>query len=185
MAGDDCPHCRQYRLCRFCGNRCFVFRTLPDVSWSGLLATCADGMAHDREGLGHDHTTALNLIAPIPAGLHLQQAGDTDTWRVVHTASGKHIPLIDWPGDGVPRDCAEIAAASLATSGVDWTCPKGDLADDLRAVAEAARAASTAAYDAAVHAGDRTDDRLPPCDLATRLAAGRRGVIVAVAREVP
>lgn len=167
--------------CRYCDHRCFVDRVLPDFSWSGHMATCAQGMAHDRAVTGYDHSTALNLIAPVPDGLHLQQVDDTDLWRVVHTASGKPIPLIDWPPAGVPHRYAQIAAASLAASGVDWTRPQADLAADLRRVTEAVRAASTVAYDGAVHAGDRTDDRPPPCDLATR-RAGRRGV--AVAEEV-
>jgi hypothetical protein len=46
--------------CRYCDHRCFVDRTLPDFSWGG-------------------HTTALNLIAPAPNGLHLRQVGDSDT----------------------------------------------------------------------------------------------------------
>lgn len=166
--------------CRFCGHRCFVHRVLPDFSWSGHLATCVDGMAHDRESTGHDHATALNLVTPLPDGLQLQQQlGDTDTWRVIHTASGKHIPLIDWPAAGVPHRYAQIAAASLAASGVDWTRPHTELVADLRRVTDAARAASTVAYDGAVHAGDRTDDRPPPCDLATRRAANRRDAAVA------
>lgn len=169
------------RSCRNCGNRCFVFRTLPDLSWSGLMPTCAEGMAHDRQLTGYDYTNALNLITPMPPGLHLQHVQGTDTWRVIHTASDKHIPLIDWPADAAPHCYAEIAAASLAASGVDWTRPQAELVDDLRQVAEAARTASTAAYDGAVQDGDRADDRPPPCDLATRRAAGRRGT---AAREV-
>lgn len=165
--------------CRFCGHRCFVDRVLPDFSWSGHLATCAGGMAHDRKSCGYDHTTALNLnpLGAVPPGLQLQQAGDTDTWRVVHTASGKHIPLIDWPADAAPHHYAEIAAASLATSGIDWTRPQADLVGDLHRVAEAVRTASTIAYDGAVHAGARTDDRPPPCDLATRRAASAAGEV--------
>jgi hypothetical protein len=147
--------------CRYCGHRCFVDRTLPDFSWSGHLATCLDGMAHDRKVTGYDHTTALNLIAPVPPGLRLQQVGDTGLWRVVHAASRKHVPLVDWPADEVPHRYAEIAAASLAASGVDWTLPQADLVDDLSRVAEAVRTASTVAYDGAVRAGDRTDDRPP------------------------
>ena len=46
--------------CRYCGHRCFVERVLPDRSWSGHMATCPDGAAHDREVTGHDHTTAIN-----------------------------------------------------------------------------------------------------------------------------
>lgn len=142
------------------------------------MATCPGGMAHDRKVTGHDHTTALNLVDPAPAGLQLQQVGNTDTWRVVHTASGKHIPLIDWPRAEVPHRHAQIAAASLATSGIDWTRPQSVLVDDLSRVADAVRTASTVAYDAAVHAGDRTDDRPPPCDLVSRRAARHHATTV-------
>lgn len=156
--------------CNFCGRRCFVPRTLPDFSWSGHMATCTAGMAHDRQELGHDHTTALNLAAPVPAGLALEQVDD-GVWWIVHTESGKPIPLIDWPQIGVPHSCATVAAASLATSGIDWTQPEAELRSDLRRVTEAARTASTVAFDAAVHVGDRVDDRPPPLDLATRRAS--------------
>lgn len=46
--------------CRYCDHRCFVYRVLPDNSWSGLMATCHFGMEHDRERTDHDHTTAIN-----------------------------------------------------------------------------------------------------------------------------
>jgi hypothetical protein len=46
--------------CKYCGLRCFVRRFLPDGSWFGHLATCAGGMAHDREVTGYDYTTAIN-----------------------------------------------------------------------------------------------------------------------------
>lgn len=166
--------------CRFCGRRCFVDRTLPDFSWSGHLATCTEGMAHDRAVTGYDHTTALNLIAPIPAGLHLREVGDNDSWQVVHTASDKHIPLIDWPRIGVPHDVAKVAAASLATSGIDWTRTQADLADDLTRVTAAVRAASTAAYDFAVHTGTQVDERTHACRLAVRRAATRRTHLTAL-----
>lgn len=52
--------------CRYCGHRCFVLRRLPDRSWSGHMATCPDGMAHDRRETGHDHTTAVNPLAKLP-----------------------------------------------------------------------------------------------------------------------
>lgn len=52
--------------CRFCGYRCFVLRRLPDGSWSGHMATCTAGMAHDRHVLGHDHATAVNPLDPAP-----------------------------------------------------------------------------------------------------------------------
>lgn len=49
--------------CRYCGNRCFVYRVVPDGSWAGHMATCPDGMAHDRTMLGFDHKTAINPAA--------------------------------------------------------------------------------------------------------------------------
>lgn len=48
--------------CRFCDRRCFVYRILPDRSWAGMMATCAEGMAYDRGALRHDHTTAVNPV---------------------------------------------------------------------------------------------------------------------------
>lgn len=51
--------------CRFCGRRCFVFRVIPngpDRGWSGHLATCPPGMAHDKKQTGHTHLTALNPV---------------------------------------------------------------------------------------------------------------------------
>jgi len=49
--------------CRYCNHRCFVYRVLPDRSWSGHMATCAAGKEHDRRETGHDHTTAINPLA--------------------------------------------------------------------------------------------------------------------------
>lgn len=48
--------------CRYCDNRCFVERELPVGSWRGHMATCPEGMAHDRAVTGHDHTTAINPL---------------------------------------------------------------------------------------------------------------------------
>jgi hypothetical protein len=157
--------------CRFCGHRCFVLRTLLDFSWSGHLATCAAGMAHDRAVTGYDHTSSLNLVASVPEGLTLRRHGDTDFWRIVHVSSGKHLPLVDWPADAAPLDCVTAAAARLATGAIDWTKPKDQLAEDLVAVAAAVRDASTTAYDAAVAANSRVDDRPRPWRLSERQRA--------------
>jgi hypothetical protein len=56
--------------CQFCDHRCFVERKMPaDAKWrpgeTVHLATCAKGMAHDREQTGHDHTTAINPRAQV------------------------------------------------------------------------------------------------------------------------
>ena len=45
--------------CKFCDRRCFLLRVLTDGR-SMLLATCPEGMKHDRESCGQDHTTAFN-----------------------------------------------------------------------------------------------------------------------------
>lgn len=51
--------------CRFCDNRCFVLRVIPDgpeKGWQGHMATCARGMAHDFGKTGHTHETAINPV---------------------------------------------------------------------------------------------------------------------------
>jgi hypothetical protein len=51
--------------CKFCGQRCFVVRVIPDgpsKGWSGCLATCRRGMEHDLKMTGHTHLTALNPV---------------------------------------------------------------------------------------------------------------------------
>lgn len=52
--------------CRFCGQRCFVYREVivaGELVWAGHLATCAAGKVHDRASIGQDADTAHN---PVP-----------------------------------------------------------------------------------------------------------------------
>jgi hypothetical protein len=54
--------------CKFCDERCFVLRVMPDdARWrpgqAVHLATCARGAAYDRANSGYDHTTAINPAA--------------------------------------------------------------------------------------------------------------------------
>lgn len=49
--------------CKFCDQRCFVVRVIPDGPGKGqslCLATCQAGMMHDLKMTGHTHVTALN-----------------------------------------------------------------------------------------------------------------------------
>lgn len=56
--------------CRFCDQRCFVDRKLPEghkcsdfcaaICHTWHLATCAEGAALDRRRLGYDYSTAIN-----------------------------------------------------------------------------------------------------------------------------
>ena len=51
--------------CKFCQTRCFVVRVIPDgpsKGWSGCMATCQGGMAHDLAKTGHTHLTAVNPV---------------------------------------------------------------------------------------------------------------------------
>jgi hypothetical protein len=51
--------------CRFCGQRCFVLRVIPDGPSQGRsfhLATCQGGMSHDLKVTGHTHITAINPV---------------------------------------------------------------------------------------------------------------------------
>lgn len=47
--------------CRYCGERCFVLRVVPDSPITHL-ASCPRGKEHDRKALGVDADTALNPI---------------------------------------------------------------------------------------------------------------------------
>lgn len=59
--------------CRYCNHRCFLLRILRDGR-TMLLATCARGMAHDREVCGQDHTTAINPVTDPDAARALADA---------------------------------------------------------------------------------------------------------------
>lgn len=51
--------------CRFCGHRCFVLRQIivaGELIFSGHLATCYEGKAHDRKVAGMDADTAHNPV---------------------------------------------------------------------------------------------------------------------------
>lgn len=51
--------------CKFCDQRCFVVRVIPDgprKGWSGCMATCGRGMEHDLKETGHTHKTAVNPV---------------------------------------------------------------------------------------------------------------------------
>jgi hypothetical protein len=87
--------------CKFCGQRCFVLRVIPDgpsKGWEGHMATCGPGMAYDREKTGHTHKTAVNPVtdpdaaAAIHASLGREtrylDAGDAGTLRTVTAAEG-------------------------------------------------------------------------------------------------
>ena len=53
--------------CNFCGRRCFVYREVilvGQVMWSGHMATCPDGKAHDQQVCGRNADTAHNPLAP-------------------------------------------------------------------------------------------------------------------------
>jgi len=49
--------------CNYCDQRCFVYREVivgGETVWTGHMATCAQGRAHDRQVLGVDSTQAHN-----------------------------------------------------------------------------------------------------------------------------
>ena len=52
--------------CNYCDRRCFVYREVivgGQRVWSGHMATCGDGRAHDKRVLGVDYTQAYNPYA--------------------------------------------------------------------------------------------------------------------------
>ena len=63
--------------CKFCGQRCFVDRIIPDgpqMGWGGHLATCQEGMMHDLKKTGHTHLTAVNPILEPDAAAEIAEA---------------------------------------------------------------------------------------------------------------
>lgn len=98
-------------------------------------------------------TGAINPATNIPdgdaAGLEFQQTGP-GAWRIVHTASGLHLPMVGWPTNDLPRCYASTAMAHLATSGIDWTQSRDQIWADIKPVADAVRTAALAARDLAL-----------------------------------
>lgn len=81
-------------------------------------------------------------------GLQLHQTGP-GAWRIVHTGSGLHLPMVGWPTDDLPRYAAEIALAILVhtgtQTGIDWTRTAGQLRADLDRVGPVIRDAAVIA----------------------------------------
>lgn len=56
--------------CQYCDHRCFVYRQVlvaGEIVWSGHMATCAGGRAHDERELGVDFARAHNPHDPAAA----------------------------------------------------------------------------------------------------------------------
>lgn len=104
---------------------------------------------HSMTTLATDTTTTTTTTAPGAGdgeapGLELRRTSP-GAWRIVHTGSGLHLPMPGWPTDDLPRFAAEIAAAVLTHSRVDWTRPAGELRADLDRVGTAIRDAAVIA----------------------------------------
>lgn len=96
--------------CQYCGHRCFVYRTLPNRLWSGHMATCAQGAAHDRARLGHDHSTAINPVA----ATHLVRALTATTGLTERAArDGLRAVLLAMTSFPVPAEMLESYATYL------------------------------------------------------------------------
>lgn len=98
--------------CRYCNNRCFVYRVLPDRSWSGHMATCAEGMAFDRAQTGYDHTTAIN---PNPLA-----HDDRDGHGCLTAAAAGFPTLTDEPGKRHTCTCGREWASTEVVGFVVW-----------------------------------------------------------------
>lgn len=112
--------------CRYCDRRCFVDRVLPDGSWSGHMATCPAGMAHDRAVTGHDHTTAINPYAPRwrrhsnsgvnhlvrPPGRANSECGraEASPWPELRTPEQPFVHTWDEPSDDPLMRCTSCVA---------------------------------------------------------------------------
>jgi hypothetical protein len=122
--------------CEFCGHRCFVHRIVPDgprTRWSGHIATCPAGMAHDLAVLGHTHLTAINPIAKAiePEGTPDMAEEDERNWledrRQAWTAGSERAQdtADQWTalGDALARrisDLWKMTPSLPAVSNDDW-----------------------------------------------------------------
>jgi hypothetical protein len=124
--------------CTFCGRRCFVDRIVPDgpsQGWSGHMATCPAGMAHDRAVTGYDHTTAINPLDNSPRWRRHSKSGVNHLVRPpsrVNSECGRaeaspyprgpqpFVHTWDEPSDNPLMrctSCVALEAASMTTGG--------------------------------------------------------------------
>jgi hypothetical protein len=106
--------------CKFCGHRCFVDRVIPDgpmKGWSGHLATCQGGMAHDLEVTGHTHETALNPVTQAIAVEALAARLCDHCGQQVQTGmpDGREFEWVH--ADGGTRRCADGSGNQAAFQG--------------------------------------------------------------------
>lgn len=99
--------------CKFCDNRCFVYRIVPG-SHVTHLATCAEGKAFDREQLGVDADTAINPAAQTPVIICETDSRSCTCRAPVDTPAGMHHA--DCPTNPesrmTPAEIEEISRAS-------------------------------------------------------------------------
>lgn len=146
--------------CQFCDRRCFVYRVLPDRSWSGHMATCAAGAAHDHVQLDHDHTTAINPHDQLARLSDVAPVHDTPTAIEVVAEVLRELACYDPVDDTlrrwVPRDENDpelievwVPATSLARELLAMACLETglDLVDDTLRVARATASATSGPVD--------------------------------------
>lgn len=96
--------------CAYCGHRCFVYREVVvdgRVTWSGHLATCREGKAHDRMALrvdvdspavrnpaeAHEHTYGWSAAKALATGdgmerfVHVHERGGEQHEHVLRDGS--------------------------------------------------------------------------------------------------
>lgn len=84
--------------CKYCDNRCFVLRVIPDgpeKGWQGHMATCPRGMAHDYGKTGHTHLTAINPVTNPDAAAAVHTELATGTWTVHFDRVGRNHNVAD------------------------------------------------------------------------------------------
>jgi hypothetical protein len=80
--------------CEFCDFRCFVVRSLPFLKGTLLMATCAAGMAHDRQATGFDHTSAVNVCTYLEKVAALQGGSVELARSVAVRLEGENAELV-------------------------------------------------------------------------------------------
>lgn len=118
--------------CNYCDRRCFVYREVivgGQRVWSGHMATCGDGRAHDKRVLGVDYTQAHNphaaevqpVIATAPQRIWIDAGGmtlcDQHAGHYLRSAI-EHSPRARWHqtprGDWLADDSGQFTCETCA-----------------------------------------------------------------------
>lgn len=103
--------------CKFCGQRCFVYRIVPDgpsKGWAGHMATCTEGMRVDLGTLGHTHLTAVNPITDPAAAEAINSKNPYEAAGYRFARASENYPKAKAESERILREAEEEYEAAEA-----------------------------------------------------------------------